>query len=489
MMQDYRYFPWSALFLGAALPVMGQGTWQRTYGGYSLDEGKAVIVTSDGDFVVAGNTGSFGAGGADIYVLKLDGNGEKIWSRTYGTPQMDHGTDVMETVDGGLVVAGFTNGLGNGGYDGYLVKLDGDGNLLWERTYGGADWEFLHAVCPAQGGGMVVAGLKYGDGAGGGRAWLMKLDDMGEVVWERTYGDSMETTANAVVATSDGGYIMAGAATVGGNQDAWLVKLNGDGDLGWDERVGGDSAEVATSVVELANGGFVAVGTTKSHGPHIEALEFKLDAVGELQWLQHWAQVSGEESMDVVELGDGRLLSVGYAAGIGSGGKDMYILFVDPSGNFLSGITNGGDNGDRDEVGNSVAVVPEGGYIIAGYTESFGFGTRDVYVVRTDSLGLTSSTSVESVFDPLAVPEVDAPVDRHLFPTIVRPGEEVHVEWSQAQIRTLQLVDARGITSWRLTLGVGEEKFTLPELAAGVYIVLLDLEDGTRRTGKIVVHD
>ncbi|MFZ1664726.1 MAG: T9SS type A sorting domain-containing protein [Flavobacteriales bacterium] len=381
-----------------------QVTWQATYGGYSTDEGNSVLVNSDGNYLVVGSTGSFGAGSGDIYVLLLDPNGMKIWSRTLGGIGIDQGRKVVEAPDGGFVIAGITNSSDNGGYDGYVAKIDADGTLLWEHTYGGEGWDLLYSITNSADGGLIAGGETFSSGNGGGDAWAVKLDANGLMQWEQTYGGTEEDFARSVIATTDGGYMIAGATTEAGNQNAWLVKLDDAGNVSWDAQAGGDSLDFANSVIQTADGGYAAVGTTKSYSVYTEALHFKFDLNGNLQWVRNWGQVNNQESIDLVELSDGRLLSVGYVNTAGSGGKDMFIFFSTADGDFLEGISNGGDNGAGDEYGSSVAIVSDGGFVFCGYTQSFGFGIRDVYVVKTDSVGLTQSIAVDSYFDPLSIP-------------------------------------------------------------------------------------
>ncbi len=435
-----------------------------------------MLVNSQGDYLIVGSTGSFGEGNGDIYILLLDPYGMKIWSRTLGGVGVDQGRKVVQAPDGGYVLAGFTNSSGNGGYDGYVAKLGVDGTLIWEHTYGGEGWDLLYSISNSPDGGFIAAGQTFSSGAGGGDAWLVKLSSDGVVQWENTYGGSEVDFAHSVITTSDGGYMIAGATTVSGNQNAWLVKLDDTGNAAWDAQVGGDSLDYANSVIQTADGGYAAVGTTKSYSIFTEALHFKVDPIGNLQWSRNWGQINNQESLDQVELSDGRLLSVGYVNTAGSGGKDMFILFTASDGDFLSGVSNGGDNGAGDEYGSAVAIVPDGGFIFCGYSESFGYGIRDVYVVKTDSVGLTQSIAVDSYFDPLSVHAEISPSKPFYFPNptngpvvLSAPGS-----WSK-----LALFDATGraLRIWTPPFGTVD----LSDLTDGAYFLR-----GTDRSGSVV---
>lgn len=461
-----------AAVLISVVPALGQATWQYTYGGYSTDEGNSVLVNSDGNFLVVGSTGSFGAGNGDIYVLLLDTTGAKIWSTTLGGPGVEQGKKGVQTSDGGYLIAGITNSFGGGGYDGYVAKIDEEGNLLWEHAYGGSDWDFINSISNTPDGGSIVAGQTYSNGSGGGDAWVLKLDDVGTVQWERTYGGSEADFAHCIIGTVDGGYMIAGGFTTDGDQNAWLVKLDNDGGQEWDVQEGGDSLDYANSVIQTADGGYAVVGVTRSYGPWVEALQYKVDETGSQQWVQHWLQGSGEEYFDHVELPDGRFVALGFVDGLGSGGKDIYLLFTDSNGGFLAGITNGGDQGDGDEAGFSIVRHPDGGFVLCGFTESFGFGIRDVYVVKTDSLGLTESTAVQSYFDPLSIPIVADRRHFALFPSVVKANEQLHLILRHTSPTTAQVSDMRGSLIATLPIPAGERpSIRIPELAPGPYII------------------
>ncbi len=133
-------------------------TWQKTYGGSGEDVAYSIQRTSDGGYIVAGYTTSFDAGGRDVYILKLDSNGNKVWERTYGGSDWDEAYSIQRTSDGGYIVAGYTTSFDAGGRDVYILKLDSNGNKVWERTYGGSNWDGAYSIQQTSDGGYIVAG-------------------------------------------------------------------------------------------------------------------------------------------------------------------------------------------------------------------------------------------------------------------------------------------------------------------------------------------
>jgi hypothetical protein len=153
----------------------------RTYGGTNNDWSRSVRRTSDGGYIVAGRTGSFGAGGADVFLIKIDANGNISWAKTYGGTYSDEAYSVQQTSDGGYIVAGYTNSFGAGNTDFFLIKTDANGNVQWAKTYGGTNWDEAFSVQQTSDGGYIVAGRTASFGAGVEDFFLIKTDANGDI--------------------------------------------------------------------------------------------------------------------------------------------------------------------------------------------------------------------------------------------------------------------------------------------------------------------
>ncbi|MBM3324123.1 MAG: T9SS type A sorting domain-containing protein, partial [Calditrichaeota bacterium] len=248
----------------------GDTLWTRTYGGSSHDEAYSVQQTADGGYIVAGYTLSFGAGYWDFYLVKTNGQGDTIWTRTYGGSHDDFAFSVQQTADGGYIVAGHTGSFGASG-DFYLVKTNGQGDTLWTRTHGGSGWDDAYSVQQTADGGYIVAGTTRSFGAGYWDFYLVKTNGQGDTIWTRTYGGSDWDAACSVQQTADGGYIVAGATYSfgAGSFDFYLVKTNSLGDTLWTRTYGGSGGDHASSVQQTADGGYIVAGTTRSFGAGI----------------------------------------------------------------------------------------------------------------------------------------------------------------------------------------------------------------------------
>ena len=203
--------------------------WEQTYGGTGSDYGRSVQVTSDGGYIVAGDTRSFGTGQEDVYLVKTDSLGVEEWSKTFGGDTIDVGYSVQVTGDGGYIIAGNTASFGAGGLDYYLVKTDSLGVEEWSKTFGGTERDEGYSVQVTDDGGYIIAGHTWSFGAGGVDVYLVKTDFLGVEEWSKTYGTQDGDYGYSVQVTGDGGYIIAGNTFHfwWDNSEVYLIKLAG----------------------------------------------------------------------------------------------------------------------------------------------------------------------------------------------------------------------------------------------------------------------
>jgi hypothetical protein len=214
------------------IPATGPSSYFcKAIGGKKADGGFSIIQTSDGGYAIAGTTGSFGAGEADIYVIKLDANGNLQWTKTIGGKDWDVGHSLIQTSDGGYAIAGETESFGAGGADVYVVKLDANGNLQWTKTIGGENTEKGRSLIQTSDGGYAIAGTTTSFGEGVSGAYLVKLDANGNLQWTKTIGGPESEIGFSLIQTSDGGYAIAGYTYSfgAGFSDVYVVKLDKNG--------------------------------------------------------------------------------------------------------------------------------------------------------------------------------------------------------------------------------------------------------------------
>jgi len=309
----------------------GTKLWDRTFGGKGYDAAVSVQQTSDGGYVIAGTTFTYGAGGSDSWLLKTDANGNKVWDRTFGGAGNESAASVQQTSDGGYIIAGTTFTYGAGGSDAWLLKTDYKGIRLWDRTFGGAGNESAASVEQTSDGGYIIAGTTSSYGAGGTDAWLLKTDSNGTRLWDKTFGGAGNESAASVQQTSDGGYTIAGTTfTYGaGGSDAWLLKTDANGTRFWDRTFGGTGDESAASVQQTSDGGYIIAGTTTSYGAGgTDAWLLKTDFRGNILWDKTFGGTGNESAASVKQTREGGYIIAGSTSSYGAGGTDAWLLYV-----------------------------------------------------------------------------------------------------------------------------------------------------------------
>ena len=261
----------SSFCYGAGCPFPPEPiiTWDHTFGGTSLDRAYAIQQTTDGGFILAGQTSSFSAGGYDFYVIKLDALGMDEWHNNFGGSRNETARSVCQTSDGGYILAGRTSSFSEPGSDFYIVKIDSGGNKSWDKVYGGdGNFDDAWSVQQTADGGYIVAGYKEISFPDNDDAYVMKLDSSGNETWSETYGGADKEEAKEIQQTADGGYVVAGytASSGAGGKDLWVIKLDSSGTVIWDETYGGSGDDEAFSIHQTADEGYIVAGYTESSG-------------------------------------------------------------------------------------------------------------------------------------------------------------------------------------------------------------------------------
>jgi len=241
-------------------------SWSRTFGGSENDLAYSVQQTSDGGYILLGTTESYGAGGYDFWLIKTDAQGNMQWDRTFGGSEDDWGYSVQQTSDGGYILLGGSYGTGDGDF--WLIKTDAQGNKEWGRTFGGRDIDWGWSVQQITDGGYILLGYTYSYGAGKADVWLIRTDAYGDKEWGRTFGGSEDDWGISVQQTADGGYILLGYTYSygAGKADVWLIRTDAYGDKEWDRTFGGSETDWGTSVQQTEDGGYILLGCTASYG-------------------------------------------------------------------------------------------------------------------------------------------------------------------------------------------------------------------------------
>ncbi|AHF80611.1 NHL repeat-containing protein [Thermococcus paralvinellae] len=309
----------------------GNIKWQKTYGGKGDDSAYAVAVASNGDIIVAGSTSSFGAGDYDLWVLRLDKNGNIRWEMTYGGEYGEGALGVALALNGDIIVAGYTGGFGAGDYDVWMLRLDSAGNVKWQKTYGGEDEDVALDVAIVKSSDIVVGGYTYSFGAGKEDAWVLYLDGNGNVKWQKTYGREGEDEIWAISATENGDIVAAGYTTSfgAGNEDVWVLRIDDRGEIIWEKTYGGEYGDIGMGIEEI-NRKIVVTGITQNFDVQtVGALVLYLDEMGNMLWGK--VCEGGEMRVWEVSATDSSVVTAGYIK-TPEGNEDLWVLKLSPEG-------------------------------------------------------------------------------------------------------------------------------------------------------------
>jgi len=314
----------------------GNEEWDQTYGGVDYDYAFSVQQTVDGGYIIAGFTYSLGAGESDYWLVKTDENGDEEWNQTYGGVDYDHAHSVQQTTDGGYIIAGNTTSYGAGLYDSRLVKTDENGNEEWNHTYGGVGDDYATSVQQTIDGGYIIAGSNSSYIVGNCDCWLIKTNMNGFEEWNLTYGGIDDDYATSVQQTVDEGYIIAGITESygAGELDCWLIKTDVNGNEEWNQTFGGDDDDRAYSVQQTIDGGFIIAGTTTSFGVGNRVCWLiKTDENGDDEWNQTYNIGSSDVARSVQQTTDGGYIVTGYCS---LSIFDAWLMKLGPEGSIAN---------------------------------------------------------------------------------------------------------------------------------------------------------
>ena len=434
---------WDFRGLYGHLPVQ----WQADFGGTQNDYLFNVVQGTDGNYLLAGtsfsgisgNKTNGNLGDGDFWIIKVNTNGVKVWERTFGGNSLDDLFAAQATADGGFILGGssFSGISGNktnanlGNSDFWLVKVSATGTKQWERVFGGTSADDLYNIQTTSDGGYILVG-RTASGISGNKTnanfgsfdiWVIKTDANGNKQWEQELGGTAEDYAYSVLTTTDGGYLVGGTSQSGvsgnktlpsfgafGSHDYWIVKLEGNGNKQWEQVFGGTDYDEINVVLKTTDGGYVIAGSSASAAggnkvqDNFGGYDFwliKLNASGLTQWERVYGGVNDDEFLNTIQqTSDGGFMLLGTAWSGASGNRtntslgasDYWMVKVNSVGAKQWEQAFGGINEDYPW---SLLVTSDGGYLLAGHSESGISGTKTV-----DNFGLLDNWIIKLEAEP-----------------------------------------------------------------------------------------
>jgi uncharacterized delta-60 repeat protein len=332
----------SSDFMLACLRADGSLEWCKCYGGTGYDLPTAMRATNDGSLIICGNTNSFGTGASDFWILKLNSDGSVCWEKAYGGGTEDELTDICQTNDGGYIVVGTARSIGSAKSDIIILRLASNGTVQWTRAVHDADITLAHSVKETSDGGFVVAGTKYGFNSIYGDWYILRLSSDGSIVWQKTYSGPYYDFAASVAQTNDKGYLVVGTMQIDfGNDDIVLLRLDENGAVNWGKRfIGSDDEGLvynysvgADTLCVLNDESALVVGITDSFGAgESDGLALRLAANGDVIWSRTYGGELSDAFHSAISTSDGEFLITGHTRSFGEKDLDLWVLRINSDG-------------------------------------------------------------------------------------------------------------------------------------------------------------
>ncbi len=469
-----------------------QVKFAKTYGSVGDDVGRCVRETADHGFIVTGSTSSAANTNADLYLFKLDSMGHLKWSNHFGSSfGTENGKKVIQTADGGYIAVGFTNSLGGAnGYDIYIVKANSNGGLVWEKTFGGSDWDFANDILLLPNGNYLIAGTTYSYGAGNSDMYLLEIDNTGEKVWDKTIGGTGEETANAVALSKDNKLLICGNTTSEGHggSDGYVVKAELDGNTIWTKTFGSDSTDFFSDILSFSDTTYIAVGTTNGFGLSCKNSYYvRMKSDGTIMYEKNDGGVQDAEVYEVITNPSESVVSmIGYGKNFGQGGKTIWFYMMTKESYWISAPTYGGL---RDDEGFSAAYTHDNGYVIGATTDGYTGDYTDVLIIKTDMYGRDSLPEefAEHVNDSLVGIKQQAAINEKCF--AFTDNQNLIIQSSAKPITRIFITTMLGEVIMESEVNSKQEFLVNTNaFASGLYFVKTTLFNNSTFLNKVVIN-
>lgn len=480
--------------LGGTHGESANAVQQTSDGGYIV---AGHSMSNDGD--VSGNHG-----GGDYWIVKLNSTGDIQWQKSLGGSNVDDAQSIRQTTDGGYIIAGSSNSSdgdisGNhGNYDYWIVKLDSSGNMQWQKSLGGSSVDMAQSIQQTSEGGYIVAGSSSSNDGdvngnhGGGDYWIVKLDINGNIQWQKSLGGSSSEQVNSVQQTFDGGYIIAGTtvSTDGditisyGNNDFWVVKLDSGGNMQWQKALGNIGDNIGYYAQQTFDGGYIAVGTSFNPSNLESGLPdywvIKLSNNGTIQWDKYFGGSFHDNAITIRQTPEWEYIVAGWTASNNGqvtnhhGNLDYWIIKLDSSGNLKWEKTLGGPDF---EYLTAVELTADNGYIVSGST---GSTSGDV----TGHHGLIDAWVVKLSPEQLGISESQQMTQPNLYPN---PAKDFFYADNLPQASNIDITDMSGRKIFSQKYHEKKIKINTSAFSEGIYIVQIKSKEKIILSKKITI--
>ncbi len=469
----------------------------KSYGNNGYDYGRDIKQDIDTGYIATGSSSSFTSGNADAFLLKVDSLGNFKWSYNYGGQGAEWGEAVVVTLDSSYAVGGYTNSYGAGGFDFYLVRTNNVGVPLWEKTYGGTDWERAHDMVQLPDSGFVLVGETYSYGNGNMDVYIVRTDKNGDTLWTKTYGGTQDDYANAVLLDGDSLVVVGGTTSFGaGMTDGLILKYHIDGSFGWSKVDGRDKDDYFTSIASINPLNEYILGGTRNYnhknncncGQDFWMYFISTNGITLSDTSFSGEQIGTDITYDVISLNSLNRITYGgstnsWGYDISSGHTNAYLGQTDF--NTYSYIQFGAQFGvDGDDVVFAIDTCTDGSIVSIGDMAYSSFGGNNLFIAKvTQSSGTTGIQVTQELTNEnitLSYAEISTNPNLNVYPTLFL--DHITIE-GLPKTHTLNIYDLSGKLIYQNNNQ--QTVYDLSELNSGMYILTITTVEGQYST-KIV---
>ncbi|MCW8897022.1 MAG: gliding motility-associated C-terminal domain-containing protein [Flavobacteriales bacterium] len=362
-------------------------TFQKAIGGTGNERAHSVQQTTDGGYIIVGETTSFGAGAKDWFIIKMDANGNAQWTKTYGGILDDDGLSIIikQTSDGGYIVCGLTNSFG-ASQDPYILKLNNTGNIQWEKRIPGSSPDYFRDIHELANGNFIFTGSVLTVSTGNSDAYFCEISPSGNLISNTSIGENGRSHSTSITELPSGNFILSGNTNFSNVDNANYIKVDANGNVIWSKEYGlVPSSESFYKTILLNDGNLLSVGLIGNAS--FDILLMKSDTNGNVIWTKSYGGANNDVGVGVKEKSNGELIISAYTSSFGSS-NELLLINTDSSGNVIWSKSYGGTANElTDNWGRTHEITASGEVIIVGGTTSFGAGSEDIYIVKTNECG------------------------------------------------------------------------------------------------------
>jgi hypothetical protein len=454
------------------------------YGGTGEDIGYSGKPTLDKQYIIAGSSSSYGThGSTDVYLTKIDSMGFPMWEHFYGGQGNEVGKSVIQLPDSGYAIAGFTDSYGAGGFDAFIIRVDKDGVFLWQRTFGGTDWDFASDLVQAIDGGIFVVGNTYSFGNGKKDGFVIKYDMAGNLLTQKFIGGAEDDELRSIIVTNDLNLATVGYTESRGeiNGDGYFAKLDLNGDTLFTRTFGGAGKDYATDLVQkVASEGYdyvICGARTYLFPTKTNSYIYRISPSGNFVSELDNYNSSGDETWESIA----NSVVIPYLTGFL---RTIPVSGVSEQGNIMVKYPNGYDHsinsfgGYEDEYCNSIEGTGDGGYVITGSTSSYESIGKDIYLIKIDSSVVITYSSVVGLTESFKEDQVLMSY---------KDNDVVTIYFPESKIPEKGIVCGVNGVIYRRFEDIGKNlEIDLSTLDAGLYIIQFELLNGQLYTRKLI---